>query len=128
MRPSAPAADHADYRRLREWGIAAVGDRLPPAAMARYRYHLDLGGWGGTTWTGTLEKLAPPGLLFHHVTPATDWFHDLLVPWAHYVPVWADLADLWARVVWAEAQPEAARRIAARGTAFARNCPLLNLR
>ena len=74
----------------------------------------------GTTWTGTIEKLALPGVLFHHVTPTKDWFHDHLVPWVHYIPVAVDLSDLRAKFEWAESHPEETRRIAEAGTEFAR--------
>jgi len=75
---------------------------------------------GGTTWTGTIEKLALPGVLFHHVTPTKDWFHDLLVPWEHYIPVETDLRDLQEKFKWAEEHPVKAKEIAVKGTAFAR--------
>jgi len=69
---------------------------------------------------GTIEKLALPGLLFHHVTPTKDWFHDLLVPWEHYVPVNEDLSDLKAKYDWAQKHPREAKNIAENGTRFAR--------
>jgi hypothetical protein len=89
--------------------------------LSRYKYHIDLGGAGGTTWTGTLEKLAMPGLLFHHETPAKDWYYDSLQAWHHYVPIRTDLSDLKKRYRWAEANQEEARAIAERGTAFAKS-------
>jgi Glycosyl transferase family 90 len=88
--------------------------------LSRYKYHIDLGGAGGTTWTGTLEKLAMPGLLFHHETPAKDFYYDSLIAWHHYVPVRTDLSDLHERYRWAEENQEEARAIAERGTAFAK--------
>jgi hypothetical protein len=91
------------------------------AEMSQYRYQLDLGGAGCTTWTGTLEKLVMPGLLFHHVTPATDWFYPQPIAWKYFVAVRADLEDLRERFEWAEGRPEEAERIAQAGTAFARN-------
>merc|ERR1719291_1425129 len=87
---------------------------------AIFKYHVDLGGGGGTTWTGTIQKLALPGVLFHHVTPTKDWFHDLLVPWEHYIPVAADLSDLHRNYIWAEHHPAEAKRIAEQGTQLAR--------
>ena len=60
---------------------------MPPEEMARYKYQIDFGGGGGTTFGSTAAKLAMPGLLFHHVTPTKDYFHDDLVPWVHYVPL-----------------------------------------
>jgi Glycosyl transferase family 90 len=78
----------------------------------QYKYHIDLGGAGGTSWTGTLTKLAMPGLLFHHETPTMDWFYDKLRPWYHYVPIRTDLSDLRQKFEWAESHPKEARTIA----------------
>ena len=41
--------------------------------LAHYKYQIDIGGGGGTTWTGTIQKMAMPGLLFHHITPTKDY-------------------------------------------------------
>ena len=75
---------------------------------------------GGTTWTGTIEKLALPGVLFHHMTPSKDWFHDRLLPWVHFIPVESDLSDLREKFEWAEAHPEDAKDIADNATEFAK--------
>ena len=98
----------------------ARGDRMSRPELAKYKYHIDLGGGGGTTWTGTIEKLAMPGLLFHHVTPTKDYIHDRLKPWRHYIPVSDDLKDLEKKFEWAESHPEQAKMIADHGTAFMR--------
>jgi Glycosyl transferase family 90 len=87
--------------------------------MAKYRYQIDFGGAGGTTWTGTLDKLAMPGLLFHHETPAKDWYYDNLIPWKHYIPIRTDLSDLFEKYQWAVKNDREARSIAAAGTQFA---------
>ena len=97
------------------------GKKMSPKELSRYKYHIDLAGAGGTTWTGTLEKLAMPGLLFHHETPAKDFYYDSLKPWYHYVPIRTDLSDLKERYRWAEENQEEARAIAERGTAFAKS-------
>ena len=115
-----PATEHEEYRILSELGISVIGDYVNMTEQAKYKYHIDLGGGGGTTWTGTIEKLALPGLLFHHMTPTKDWFHDLLVPWEHYVPIKQDLSDLRAKFEWAESHPTEAKNIAENGTRFAR--------
>ena len=86
--------------------------------LSQYKYQVDFGGAGGTTWTGTLTKLSMPGLLLHHETPTMDWFFDELKPWYHYVPVRTDLSDLKDRFEWAEANPEQAQQIAQRGSNF----------
>eukprot|EP00584_Thalassiosira_punctigera_P013834 CAMPEP_0172553312 /NCGR_PEP_ID=MMETSP1067-20121228/50006_1 /TAXON_ID=265564 ORGANISM="Thalassiosira punctigera, Strain Tpunct2005C2" /NCGR_SAMPLE_ID=MMETSP1067 /ASSEMBLY_ACC=CAM_ASM_000444 /LENGTH=644 /DNA_ID=CAMNT_0013341477 /DNA_START=250 /DNA_END=2184 /DNA_ORIENTATION=+ len=115
-----PAGENEEYLHLSKLGIAAIGEHVNMTQQAKYKYHIDLGGGGGTTWTGTVEKLALPGVLFHHVTPTKDWFHDLLVPWQHYIPVKTDLSDLREKFEWAESHPVEAKQIAEQGTAFAR--------
>ena len=105
------------YKTYDEFDIA-TGDYMSRFDLAKYKYHIDLGGGGGTTWTGTLEKLAMPGLLFHHVTPTKDYFHDRLVPWVHYVPVAPDLSDVKEKFDWAESHPEEAKGISDQATAF----------
>ena len=50
--------------------------------------------------------MALPGLLFHHMTPTKVWFHDLMIPWVHFVPVSLDLSDLRQKFIWAESHPE----------------------
>ena len=102
------------------WINASFEDRMSLEQLAAFRYQLDLGGAGGTTWEGTLEKLAMPGVLLHHETPAMDWFYDQIHPYEHYIPVRTDLADLYQQYKWAESHQDQAKAIAQRGTAFAR--------
>ena len=101
--------------------IPAIGRHMSHADMAQYKYQIDIGGGGGTTWSGTVQKLAVPGLLFHHLTPTKDYVHDRMVPWVHYVPVRSDLSDLREKYDWAEAHPKAAEMIALRGTELMRH-------
>ncbi|KAL7540061.1 hypothetical protein ACHAXR_009832 [Thalassiosira sp. AJA248-18] len=108
------------YKLYEEAGIA-VSDYMSPKTQAKYKYHIDIGGGGGTTWTGTTTKLAMPGLLFHHVTPTKDFIHDRLKPYEHFVPVSPDLSDLKDKFDWAESHPEEAKRIADQATKFMRH-------
>jgi len=85
-----------------------------------YKYHIDIGGGGGTTWQGTLSKLALPGVLFHHETPTFDWFHEDLLPWVHFIPISTELPDLEEKFEWAENHPHEARAISDAATAFVR--------
>ena len=111
----------ASYLAFESSGIPAIGEYMSLDALSKYKYHIDLGGGGGTTWSGTLEKLALPGLLFHHVTPMKDYFHDALKPWEHYVPIKEDLSDLKDKYEWAEANQEEAKRIAERSTEWVKH-------
>jgi len=108
------------YTELMDHGIAAVGETMDLAALAKYKYHIDIGGGGGTTWSGTFEKLAMPGVLFHHETPTKDYNHASIKPWVHYIPVREDLKDLREKFEWAESHPDEAREISERATAFIR--------
>lgn len=108
------------YTKWEEIGLPLAGKGMPPEEMAKYKYHIDIGGGGGTTWTGTTDKLAMPGLLFHHITPTKDYIHDHLIPWVHYVPVKSDLSDLREKLEWAETNPFDAKKIADSATQFMR--------
>ena len=109
------------YPELAQYGIHPIGEAMSLQDLAQYKYHIDLGGGGGTTWTGTIQKLAMPGLLFHHVTPTKDYIHDWMTPWVHYVPVAGDLRDLREKYEWAENHPQASKLIAEQGTDFIRH-------
>ena len=103
-------------------GLDVVTDEwMSKDELAAYRYHIDIGGGGGTTWEGTLTKLALPGLLFHHETLTKDDYHDRMIPWKHYVPVKMDLSDLKEKFDWAEANKKTAKGIAQAGTELARH-------
>ncbi|KAL3827149.1 hypothetical protein ACHAXA_006704 [Cyclostephanos tholiformis] len=109
------------YKDWESIGFPATGEYMSLLDLARYKYHIDLGGGGGTTWTGTLQKLALPGLLFHHMTPTKDYIHDYMRPWVHYIPVSSDLHDLKRKYDWSESNPVEARQIAEAGTNLARH-------
>ena len=107
------------YEKFEDVGVA-VGEVMIAEDLAKYKYQIDLGGGGGTTWTGTISKLPMPGLLFHHITPTKDYFHDRLKPWKHFVPVSPDLSDLKEKFDWAESNPNQAKKIADQATEFMR--------
>lgn len=109
------------YEEFMKHGIPAIGGHMSLDELAKYKYHLDIGGGGGTTWSGTLEKLAMPGLFFHHETRTKDYLHDMMKPWEHYVPISSDLSDLKERYEWAEAHPEKAQKIAQSATALVKS-------
>ena len=105
-----------------DWEMAdmATGEYMALRDLAKYKYQIDLAGGGGTTWSGTIQKLAMPGLLFHHMTPTKDYIHDWMEPWVHFVPVSSDLRDLHRKFEWAEAHPEEAKKIADEGAKLMR--------
>lgn len=66
-----------DFKKFESVGINALGEYMSLPTLAKYKYHIDIGGGGGTSWTGTIQKLALPGLLFHHETPTKDYIGEL---------------------------------------------------
>jgi hypothetical protein len=116
-----PTVHPTYYSDLAKFGIKALGNYMNTTELAKFKYQIDLGGGGGTTWTGTMQKLAMPGLLFHHMTPTKDYIHDWMQPWIHYVPVAEDLHDLREMFDWAEANPQAAKRISENGSELMRH-------
>eukprot|EP00571_Detonula_confervacea_P016931 CAMPEP_0172303258 /NCGR_PEP_ID=MMETSP1058-20130122/4817_1 /TAXON_ID=83371 /ORGANISM="Detonula confervacea, Strain CCMP 353" /LENGTH=589 /DNA_ID=CAMNT_0013014003 /DNA_START=219 /DNA_END=1986 /DNA_ORIENTATION=+ len=122
MKFSAVANDHETqfYQQYNDLGIPAIGEQISMLELAKYKYHIDLGGSAGTSPDSTIRKLALPGLLFHHVTAAKDWYHEHLVPFVHYVPVKEDLSDLHEMYEWAEMHDRKSRSIAKAGTEFVR--------
>jgi len=68
------------FNKWENIGISAAGERMNLEELAHYKYQIDIGGGGGTTWTGTIQKMAMPGLLFHHITPTKDYIHDYMKP------------------------------------------------
>ena len=73
-----PTFGSEKYSQYEEVGIA-TGHFMARPDIAKYKYHIDLGGGGGTTWMGTLEKLAMPGLLFHHITPVLPQYRKQII-------------------------------------------------
>lgn len=104
---------------FRDYGMQMTSEEMMSLAdLSKYKYHIDIGGGGGTTWSGTIEKLAMPGVLFHHVTSSKDYYHDDLIPWVHYIPIKEDLSNLREMYDWAEANTEDARKISEAGTQY----------
>jgi hypothetical protein len=111
-----PAKGAIEYKEWEEIGFLVAGDAMDEEQLSKFKYHIDIGGGGGTTWTGTVRKLGMPGLLFHHITPTKDYIHDQIIPWIHYVPVRSDLEDLMEKLEWAETHQDEARRISENAT------------
>lgn len=110
------------YTPYEKYGLkVASPDFMSLSALSHYMYQFDIGGGGGTTFSGTLDKLAMPGVLFHHITQTKDYYHDLLVPWMHYIPVEEGLSDLRAMYEWAVANGEQAMRISEAASDFVRS-------
>ena len=87
----------------------------------KYKYLIDFGGGGGTTWERTIRSLAMPGVLFHHETIMKDSpVHNGIKPYVHYIPIKMDCSDLREQFEWAEANPQKAKEISEAATKYVR--------
>jgi len=111
-----PNMNNLVHEELLKKGVVIKDKMMSSTEMSAYKYQIDLGGGGGTSWEGTLTKLLMPGLLFHHETPTKDWFYDLMKPWKHFIPVTWNLTSLRAVYDFAQMHQEQARKIAEEAT------------
>jgi hypothetical protein len=104
------AKDSQMYLQFRRAGIPVTREYMDSKDLAKFRYQIDLGGGNSA---GTLEKMAMPGALFHHVTSTKEYYFNRMKPYEHYIPVAPDLSDLWEKYFWAESEsPARAKKIA----------------
>lgn len=116
MRMSQKNKDWLDARStLRDLSL-----RLDRKQMSEYKYQLDIGGESGTTWGGLLWKMCSGSLIFRVDTFAIDWWHDMLQPFVHYIPVDELVTDLPERYRWVEEHPAEAAKIAQNGNQLCR--------
>ena len=87
----------------------------------KFKFLLDIGGGGGTSWLSTFKFLAMPGVLFHHETAMRDSFYDDIKPWVHYVPIMEDMSDLKKQYIWAMNNPDEIKAISKRATQFVKD-------
>ena len=110
--------NHTHHKFMAHGVEVRTSESTTSQEMSKYKYQIDLGGGGGTSWRGTMSKLGMPGVLFHHETPTKDWFFDDMKHWEHYIPVHWSLVDLKEKVAWAQGNQAAARKIADAGSAL----------
>ena len=87
----------------------------------KFKFLLDIGGGGGTSWLSTFKFLAMPGVLFHHETAMRDSFYDDVKPWVHYVPIMEDMSDLKKQYIWAMNNPDEIKAISKRATQYVKD-------
>ncbi len=96
---------------------------IAPLEMAKYKYQIDIDGVTAT-FTGLAWKLLSGSLVFKQQSENKTWFHDLLIPWVHYVPLRKDISDLGDKLAWAKANDEKCRFIASAGRELIRSSVL----
>lgn len=95
-------------------------DRMPNVAWFGMKYALDLDGFANT-WDNQFHRMLMGCCLLKVAGDFgyRQWYYDRLEPWVHYVPVKADLSDLFEKYDWVRSHDAEAREIAAAGQALA---------
>lgn len=66
--------------------------RQPWSQAAKYKYVFDIDGNG---WSARFKRLISTNSCVIKTTIFPEWYQDRIQPWVHYVPVKADLTDLY---------------------------------
>eukprot|EP00301_Raphidiophrys_heterophryoidea_P019057 c4041_g1_i1.p1 GENE.c4041_g1_i1~~c4041_g1_i1.p1 ORF type:complete len:476 (+),score=90.87 c4041_g1_i1:51-1478(+) len=89
-----------------DWAAAAhytqegiVGNGMANSEMMRYRGQVDVDG-NGSAWSGSFWKLLSGSVTIKVAGDFVQWYHYLVKPWEHYLPVKADMEDLREKVEW----------------------------
>lgn len=77
---------------------------IPMTELAKFKYTLDIRGYGWTDRVKVLMQLGRPMFLVDR--PYREWYFDRLIPMEHYIPVKEDLSDLIERYDFMEAHPD----------------------
>ena len=89
------------------------------ATHARYKYLLSLE--GHSYWSFRIRQLLHlNSVVLHQDLPCHEFWHALLRPYEHYLPISRDLADLRAQLRYVRAHDAAARRMVGRMQRLAR--------
>jgi hypothetical protein len=113
------AADpEADKTRLAEAGVLA--DFVPLSEWTRRRFAIDIDG-NSNAWSNPFQRLLLGCCLIKVQSERgfRQWYYGDMVPWQHFVPVRADMADLREKIDWCRAHPDECEAIAAAGQALA---------
>ncbi|WOO78997.1 Beta-1,2-xylosyltransferase 1 [Vanrija pseudolonga] len=68
------------------------GDRMTWVAANEFKYQLDIDGNG---WSARFKRLMTTNSAIVKSTIFPEWYSDRIQPWVHYIPVKADLTDLY---------------------------------
>ena len=97
--------------------LPSIGSFFSLPDHCRYKYLLDMQGVGHS---GRLKVLLFSGRpVFVQDRPWKEYFHDMLVPFEHYIPVEESLGDLTAKLEWARKHPSECEHITVAAQNFA---------
>lgn len=110
---------------LRTVEVESLGVRLspgmPPTEQARYKYILNIDGHVSAFRLSLELSMGSVVLLQEHTVGTTNyrmWFHRMLQPYVHYVPVKKDLSDVLEKIEWCTQHDDECRQMAENARAF----------
>jgi hypothetical protein len=127
QRPDILDAGISGFAQLRS---AAEGEEIttagllrgptPPEGFLNYKYQIDIDG-NSNAWAGLIQKLLTGGAVLKVESPRgfRQWYYDRLEPFENYVPVAADMSDLFEKIEWLKSHDGKAREIGENGRALA---------
>ena len=88
-----------------------------PWYFGLHRFLIEIDG-NVNSW-GLLWKLISGSCVLRVDSPRRQWYHPLLKPYSHFVPIASDLTDLPDRLAWCFDHPDICEKIAAQGRSLA---------
>jgi hypothetical protein len=107
-----------DRERLRRHGL--LGGKIRQRNWGRYKFALDVDGHTNA-WSNFFVRmlLGCCVLKIESQHGFRQWYYNRLMPWRHYVPVRADMADMVEKIEWCRGHDGECAEIARAGSAFA---------
>ncbi|KAK8869838.1 hypothetical protein IAR55_000406 [Kwoniella newhampshirensis] len=78
-------------------------DRVSKEDSLKYKYVLDVDGNG---WSSRFRRLLSSNNVVLKSTLYPEWFHEMLIPWYHYVPVKLDYSDIFDIMAFFDGSPD----------------------
>ncbi len=115
------AEPHRPFDALFE-PVGMLKSRVPSDSWFGRKFALDIDGYSNT-WDNLFHRMLMGCCVLKIASDQgyRQWYYDRLNPWEHYVPVAADMSDLFEKYDWVQTHDTQAREIAENGRALAQS-------
>lgn len=97
-----------------------IDKKMPISQHLKYKYQIVIDG-DTCCFPATFWRLLSNSVLFMPDSDLIQWYHSILKPWVHYIPVKKDYSDLIEKINWAKNHDDEAKKIADQATALVQN-------